>query len=153
EEDRDVDLEGVAGGGPHQVAAMHGAGRRVKGTAARVFEALPGLEHWLCADHAGAAHLLDVTDLVGDLPIARHELDGLSALVLDGDGVGPEELALFRLRLVGKERRRNAHLDGSRRPLVKGSPARPPFPKHLPEHDTTIRYGSPRLQGLIARQP
>src|SRR5262249_12496897 len=41
EEDRDVDLERVAGGRPHQVAAVHGAGCRVEGAAAGVFEALP----------------------------------------------------------------------------------------------------------------
>ena len=75
----DLGVEGFAAGGLHEVGALHGAARRREGAAAGVAEAFARTEHGLLADDAGAAHLLHVTVLVGDAPVARPQLDAVQA--------------------------------------------------------------------------
>ena len=95
----------------HAVGAGHEAGRRRQRHAAGIFERFPGLEHRLLADHAGAAHLLQPPERIGDPPVAGLELHRLLAVIGDRDRVGPEEIAVFRRRAVGEEARRHRDLD------------------------------------------
>src|SRR5262249_15834230 len=110
-EGRDLDVEPLAGGGHHAVAAGHEAGRRRQRNPAGVFEVFPRLEPRLLGDHAGAAHLLQAALRVGDLPVARLELDRLAPEVGQHDGVGPEEIAVLRGGAVGHEARCHTDLD------------------------------------------
>ena len=63
---------------------------------------LAGLQDRLVADDRQAAHLLDVAAGVADDPVARDQLRGDVAAVLDRDRVGEGELALVAVRLLGQ---------------------------------------------------
>ena len=54
------------------------------------------------ADDRQAAHLLDVAAGIADDPVARDQLGGDVAAVLDRDRVRERELALVAVRLLGQ---------------------------------------------------
>src|SRR5262249_27803613 len=89
------DVEFLPRGGHHAVGSRHETRGRGERHAARVLEVLSRLEHWLFPHHARPAHLLEPPLRVGDAPVARLELDGLAAAIGQGDGVGPEEIAVL----------------------------------------------------------
>src|SRR5262249_13559323 len=105
------DVELLAGGGYHAVAAGHEAGWRGQRHTAGVFEVFAGPQHRLLADHAGAAHLLQAALGIGDPPVPGLELDGLAPEIGDVDRIGPEEIAVLRRRLVRQELRGHLYLD------------------------------------------
>src|SRR5579872_2255973 len=90
EECRNLRFEGLAAAGAHLIFARHAARRGRQRTAARVLKLLSRRDHGLRADDAGTAHFLRLTMAICDLPIARQQLNRLSAPVLDRDRVGPE---------------------------------------------------------------
>ena len=69
--------------------------------AARVLEALAGLQQRLLADHAEPPHFLDAVLAVGDDPVAADELRRHAAGVGDRDRVGEHVLVARRIGLVG----------------------------------------------------
>src|SRR4029077_1491417 len=69
----------------HLVGAFHRTDRRRQDGAAAVVVLLPGGEHWLLPDHAGALDLFDAAVAIGDDPVATHQAHALGALVGDGD--------------------------------------------------------------------
>src|SRR4029079_17989346 len=85
------------------VAAAHGADRGGDGGAAGVLEAFVGTEQWLLADHAGAAHLLNLVIGVGNDPMTAQQLRRHRAGVGDGNGIGKHVAAAFRVGLVRDE--------------------------------------------------
>ena len=103
-----LSLEGFARAAAHLVFAGHAARRGGKRATARVLEFLPGRDHGLRADDTWTTHFLRLAAAIGDLPIARQELDSLGALVLDRDRVGPKIALLVRVGLIVEKRR----LDG-----------------------------------------
>ena len=84
-------------------AAHHDAGWRGERRTAGVLEGLSRGQNRLLADHAAATDLLDPAKGIGDAPMPRHELHGLPTLVLDGDVVGPDEMAFLRRGLILQE--------------------------------------------------
>ena len=107
----DGHVEPLAVAGHHLVATGHDPGRRRQWRAAGVLEGLARLEQGLLADHALAADLDHAAAPVGDLPVAGHELDGLTALVLDPHPVAENPAGALRLRLVGDVERLDADPD------------------------------------------
>ena len=69
-EHRDVRVERVTVRRDHLVRAAHRAHGRLQAGAARVLEALAGLQERLLADDAGALDFLDLMLGVGDDPVA-----------------------------------------------------------------------------------
>ena len=67
---RYFDVEVFAAHRHHAVGSSHETGRRRQRHAAGVFVRLAGFERWRFADHAGAAHLLQLAVSVRDLPMA-----------------------------------------------------------------------------------
>ena len=84
-----------------------------KRAAGGIVEAVAGLQGRLFAHHAGAAHLLHLAGGVGDLPVAGAQRHRLAAVVFDGDGIGPDEMTLFGLRLAFEILRLDDDLDSA----------------------------------------
>ena len=83
----DLRIELLAVLGDHLVGSVHGPKRGVEGAAGGVAERLAGPEDRLLADDARSADVLLLTLGVGDDPVPRDQLDGLTSLVGDGDMV------------------------------------------------------------------
>ena len=96
--DRRVEMRAVVG--QHLVAALHGADRSFEHRAAGVAEALAGQQVRLLADHAFAAHFLDLAVRVGDHPVTRQQPRRHLAFVADGDRVGKGVVAFLGLGLL-----------------------------------------------------
>src|SRR6185436_5677999 len=111
-EQRDVDLEGLAFRRLHLIGAEHHARGRFERRAALVFKTLARAENRLLTHDAGAAHFDRAAVGVDDAPIAGAQLHSIVTAIFDHHGVGPEEVAVVRSRLVGQERRldRNGNL-------------------------------------------
>lgn len=109
--DHRFELRAVLGGDLE--AAAHRSDCGVELAAAGVFEGLAGPEQRLLADDAEAANFLHSRVAVGDDPVARNDLRGDGADVLEGDGVGENVTLAGRIGLVGDELR-----NGARRDLV-----------------------------------
>src|SRR5450755_670179 len=113
--------------GHAEKGAAHRSVRRGQARPAGVLEALAGLQHGLVADHGQAAHFLDVAVGIADDPVARDQLAGHVAAVLDRDRVGERILAGIAVRLL----RQMAHGDAGRElgmghePILGGGPRRP----------------------------
>src|SRR3982751_2735963 len=75
-ERRNVGVERMAVRRNHLVRAMHRSDRCLQTGAARVLEALAGLQERLLADDARPFHLLHLMLGVGDDPVAADELRG-----------------------------------------------------------------------------
>ena len=82
------------------IGAHHEPRRCFKRRSGRVFEALARFEQRLLAHYASSVHVLGAASCVGDLPGAAQQLNWLRPLIFDLYPVGPDEMALFRLRLV-----------------------------------------------------
>ena len=95
-------LELVAVLGDTKVLAPHRTLRRGHLGAAAVLELLARLQQRLMADHAQAAHFLLAVVGVDNHPVARDQLGGDRAGVLDGDGVGEHVMVALGLGLVGQ---------------------------------------------------
>jgi hypothetical protein len=111
----DRHLEALAALRLHLVAPDHDAGGRRERGAARILEALARLQHRLLADDAGAAHLLDPAERVGDPPVPAKELHGLAAVILDPHLVRPDVMIVAGRGLVLEIDRLHRHLDGASR--------------------------------------
>lgn len=102
-EGRHDGVKELAVGRLHLVGAAHNAGRRSQGRAAGVFERPAGVEHRLFAHHAGAAHFLHPTETVGDVPIARAQLNRFPPFIFDANVICPDEVVLHRRGLFFQE--------------------------------------------------
>src|SRR5439155_26456042 len=78
----------------HLVLADHEAGRGRQRAAAGVLEAFARFEHRLFPDNAGAAHLLQPPQAVGDAPVTIAQLHGFGADILDPHVIGPDVMAI-----------------------------------------------------------
>src|SRR5436305_12467434 len=86
----------LAAAGLHLVVADHKPGRGLERAAAGVFKALARLEHRLLAHNARAAHFLQPSEPVSNLPMAAPQLDGFGAAILDNHVIGPDVMVLVR---------------------------------------------------------
>ena len=80
----------------HVVAAGHGAEGCGERAARGVFEGLPGFEHGLLANDAGAVDFFGVSRGVDDCPMAIQQLDGGISLIRNSNRVEEEPSARGR---------------------------------------------------------
>src|SRR5271165_476034 len=97
--DRNVECL-ARGGGDHVVGAYHEARRRPERRAGGVFEALARLQQWPFANHPIAIHVLGLAARIGNPPGAAQQLHRFAALIFDLYAIGPNVVALVRLRLI-----------------------------------------------------
>ena len=98
----------------HLVAADHDARRRLQRAARRVAERFARLDDRRLADDARAAHFFASGPAPSVMRQTRElQLHRLVAVVGDLDGVGPEEMALLRGRLVVQVLRGDADADAA----------------------------------------
>src|ERR1700693_153686 len=82
----------------HVISAHHKARRRVERRARGVLEALARLEQRLFPTDAAAVHVLSAAPPIRDLQGAAEKLHRLAPTVLDLHAIGPDVVALVRLR-------------------------------------------------------
>ena len=91
EERRDNNVKTLAAFRAHRIGAAHHAGRRRQRRAGRIAENLAGFDHRRFADNACAANFLDLAAAVGDLPKPVRDGEVFAALIIDFNGIGPDE--------------------------------------------------------------
>ena len=89
-EETDFGFEFGPVGALHFVAASHGAEGRRERAAGGVFKSLPGFEHGLFSDDAGAVDFFCMPRRVDDRPMPILQLDGCLAFVRDSNRVEEE---------------------------------------------------------------
>jgi len=104
-----LDIETLTALGLHLVSAAHHPGCRVERAAARIFEALAGLEDWLLANDTRPLDLCEFTTRICDHPVPAQKLYRFESLVLDDHAISPEILRVFRRRSRLEVSRHNAY--------------------------------------------
>ena len=80
----------------HQVGAYHFANARFEVAAGNVLVCLAGFEHGLLAYHTFTFHFALGEPGIKDMPVSAEELDGVFAVVFDGNAVGKHVVVLAR---------------------------------------------------------
>ncbi len=94
--------------------AAHQAVRRGEVCPACIIEGSSGAQHGLLANHAGAAHFLDMAVAVCDVPVAVEKLHRARALVFDAHLITPRKEVLLRAGFLGEVFRRHRDADAMR---------------------------------------